>query len=156
MKINKNKFKRPQNERKKNYFHVCEIKVSSSFISGWFVEPRRLRACVYMKNMSRTLLLLLRSFFFSSLIHSEIFIHHSRFFSSFRSLNITNYNSHDVYILQINIHKHAGIINLCEFLSHFNSILSRVFDFNLHAKCSLKEFIFFSFNYFSSVVLRNL
>lgn len=70
----------------KNDFHVCEIKVSSSFISGWFVEPRRLCACVYMKNMSRTLLLPLRSVYFFSLIHSEIFIHHSRFFSSFRLL----------------------------------------------------------------------
>lgn len=56
----------------KNDFHVCEIKVSSSFISGWFVEPRRLCACVYMKNMSRTLLLPLRSVYFFSLIHSEI------------------------------------------------------------------------------------
>lgn len=110
---NKNKFKRPQNERKKNDFHVCEIQVSSSFISGWFVEPRRC-ALVSIWKIWVALCCCLWEVFFFSLIHSEIFIHHSRFFSSFRSLNITNYNSH-VYILQTNIHKHAGIINLCEF-----------------------------------------
>lgn len=85
---NKNKFKGPKmSERRKKWFSCVWNKSFFFFYFGLVRWTSSLvRLCLYEKYESHFVVAFEKCIFFFSLIHSEIFIHHSRFFSSFRLL----------------------------------------------------------------------